>query len=369
MTTPAASTSLPYHRLARLTGRHRWWRPLLGVPLLAGGWLLLVIVVDTVSYAVGTVAGRPELRDGSIDFGLLPTTALELSYIAFMLPLVLLAVRWTERRPAGSVSSVAGRLRWGWLMRCSAVAVPAVALLAVVSFLLPTAEEGSTATDQWVGLPAFLTSMAVLAVFVPLQAAAEEYVFRGWMMQAVGGFLRSPWCAVLPQAVLFAAAHGWGTPWGFADLLVFALVAGWLTIRTGGLEASVALHVMNNLMGFGLAATTVDGLASDETAADLPWQIAAVDTMTSLLYAAAVLWLARRKPPQRLAIPAVIARPTTLSTLPHYSSPVAYAPGPYPALTATTPYGPGPRPEPPHGSGAPAAPSPVHPGTDERPAQ
>ncbi|MET9522895.1 CPBP family intramembrane glutamic endopeptidase [Streptomyces coeruleorubidus] len=47
---------------------------------------------------------------------------------------------------------------------------------------------------------------------------------------------------MIPQAVLFAAAHGWGTKWGFIGLLVFGGVCGWLTIRTGGLEAAVALH-------------------------------------------------------------------------------------------------------------------------------
>ncbi|CAO0830891.1 hypothetical protein SMICM17S_10210 [Streptomyces microflavus] len=36
-------------------------------------------------------------------------------------------------------------------------------------------------------------------------------MFRGWLTQAVGAFFfRSPWFAVIPQAVLFAAAHGWG---------------------------------------------------------------------------------------------------------------------------------------------------------------
>ncbi|GAA2455366.1 hypothetical protein GCM10010421_55670 [Streptomyces glaucus] len=385
MTTPAPSPSLPYHRLARLTGRHRWWRPLPGLLLVLGGWILGVGLVDTVTYAVGKASGRPELPDGSVDFGPLPTTALELSYIAFLLPLVLLAVRWTERRPAGSVSSVAGRLRWGWLARCLAVAVPAVSLLALASVSLPGGDPESSAPAEWVGLPAFLVSLAVLAVFVPFQAAAEEYAFRGWLLQAVGGFLRSPWCAMLPQAALFAAAHGWGTPWGFADLLVFGLVAGWLTVRTGGLEAAVALHVLNNLMGFGVAAAVVDGLSSDETAADLPWQLALVDTAMILLYAAAVLWLARRNPPQRLAAPAPVTpapafaahpfaayappqypAPAAYPAPPQYPAPVAYPAGPYtPPPTGT--YGTAPAPSPDDGSAAPVEHPPAHPRDAWRP--
>ncbi|MER6708183.1 CPBP family intramembrane glutamic endopeptidase [Streptomyces fumanus] len=357
---PAPAPSLPYHRLARITGRHRWWRPVPGLLLVLGGWTLAVGSVDTVTYAVGKASGRPELPDGSIDFGPLPNTVRDLSFIALMLPLVLLATRWVGRRPAGTVSSVAGRLRWGWLARCLAVAVPPVALLAVASVLLPGADAEPSAPAEWVGLPAFLASLAVLAVSVPFQAAAEEYVFRGWLMQTVGGFLRSPWVAVLPQAALFAAAHGWGTPWGFVDLLVFGLVTGWLTIRTGGLEAAVALHALNNLMGFGLSAAVVGGLASDETAADLPWQLALADTVMVLLYAAAVLWLARRTPPQRLATPApeapvFPAHPYGARTVPRNPAPGAHPcpAGTYPPASAG-PYGAAPAPAPDDGSTPPA---------------
>jgi membrane protease YdiL (CAAX protease family) len=93
---------------------------------------------------------------------------------------------------------------------------------------------------------------------------------------------------------VFAALHGWGTPWGFADLLVFGVVAGWLTVRTGGLEAAIALHVMNNLVSSGIAAA-YDQLTLDETAADMPWQLAVVDLPMLLGYAAVILWLARRR--------------------------------------------------------------------------
>jgi hypothetical protein len=185
-----------------------------------------------------------------------------------------------------------------------------------------------------------------MAVFVAVQAAAEEYVFRGWLTQAVGAFLRSPWVAVLPQAVLFATAHGWGTTWGFIDLLLFGLVAGWLTIRTGGLEAAIALHVLNNLLAFGVSAAVVDGLSSDDTAADAPWQLALADTATVLAYAAIVLRIAHRHRPQRLALPA--------------APPAPPAPNPYPQPFVAPPPGGVPR-------SHDAAPDPGRPNRGEQP--
>ncbi|MEV3969201.1 type II CAAX endopeptidase family protein [Streptomyces sp. NPDC050698] len=298
---PPDATGHPYHRLDRATGRHRWWRPLAGTLLLSVAYVVAVLVLLAVTYGLGTALGVPELPDGGPDLGPAGNTAMDLVAIATALPLVLLATLWPARRRAGTVSSVAGRLRFGWLGWCLLAGLPPIALLTVTSLFLP---DGSGESETWVGWRSFLTALAVLAVFVPLQAAAEEYVFRGWLTQAVGAFVRSPWLAVIPQAVLFAAAHGWGTRWGFLGLLVNGLVMGLLTIRTGGLEAAIALHVLNNLLAFGVSAAIVDGLSSDETAADAPWSLALTAVVTDLLYAALVLWLARRRSPQRLSAPA-----------------------------------------------------------------
>ncbi|MDG4865770.1 CPBP family intramembrane metalloprotease, partial [Streptomyces sp. T-3] len=180
-----------------------------------------------------------------------------------------------------------------WLGRCLALALPLTGASFGVMMLLPEPANGG-GESAWAGLTPFLTGLAMVLLLVPFQAAAEEYAFRGWLVQAVGAWCRSPWIAVLPQALLFAAAHGWGTPWGFADLFVFGVVAAWLTIRTGGLEAAIALHVLNNLLPFGVMAGIKGGFASDETAADMDWTAFAVDVPMVCLYAAAVLWLAGR---------------------------------------------------------------------------
>ncbi|MFE5754154.1 CPBP family intramembrane glutamic endopeptidase [Streptomyces massasporeus] len=328
---PPDPTGQPYHRLDRATGRHRWWRPLVGTVLMSLAYVVLLLVLLAVTYGLGTALGAPELSDGGVDLGPLGNTAMDLVSLAIALPLVLLATLWPARRRAGTVSSVTGGLRIGWLGWCLLAGLPTVLLLTVIAFFLPG---DSGESDAWVGWSSFLAALAMLAVLVPLQAAAEEYVFRGWLTQAVGAFVRSPWFAVLPQAVLFAAAHGWGTRWGFLGLLVNGLVMGLLTIRTGGLEAAIALHVLNNLLAFGVSAAVVDGLASDETAADAPWPLALTAVVTDLLYAALVLWLARRRKPQRLSHPEPPPAPYPgYPTIPGYPA----APG-HPATPGHPPY-------------------------------
>lgn len=289
---------LAHHRLARISARHRWWRPVLGTLFLAVTYVVVIGLLYGLVSTLGSARGYSEAPDGTVEFGPVPGSAVDLLMIAVAIPLVLLAVRWIGRRPAGTVSSVTGGLRWRWLGLCVLAALPILAVTTGAMLLLPAEDEPPA---RWAGWEVFGPALAMLVVLVPLQAAAEEYVFRGWLTQAVGAFLRSPWWAIVPQAVLFAAAHGWGTPWGFADLVVFGVVAGWLTVRTGGLEAAIGLHAVNNLLAFGASAAVVDGLKSDDTAADAPWQLVALDLAGVALYTAAVLWLTRRRPPARTA--------------------------------------------------------------------
>jgi membrane protease YdiL (CAAX protease family) len=109
-------------------------------------------------------------------------------------------------------------------------------------------------TDLWLML-------AIIVLLVPLQATAEEYVFRGYLMQAIGGWLKHPAFAILLPVPLFMLGHLYDV-WGLLDVGVFAVFAAWLTWRTGGLEAAIVAHVINNgsifILGeFGLVDTNV----------------------------------------------------------------------------------------------------------------
>jgi membrane protease YdiL (CAAX protease family) len=49
----------------------------------------------------------------------------------------------------------------------------------------------------------------VTLLLVPFQAAAEEYLFRGWLLQAFGAFMRTPWPGILIGAAAFTALHAY----------------------------------------------------------------------------------------------------------------------------------------------------------------
>ncbi|MEU8234103.1 type II CAAX endopeptidase family protein [Actinoplanes sp. NPDC048967] len=297
---------IPYHRLGRTTA-HRWWRPVAGTALVLAGAVVLILLGLGLTSAAAALAGRPENADGLPSFGPLADLAFEFLLIAALLPPIFAAARWVQRRPAGTLSSVTGRLRPRWLLICLPVAAAAVTVLLGGGIALAAATgEDVGLGDGPAGWGPFIAGSLVLVAVVPLQAAAEEYLTRGWLLQAVGSICRGPWVPIAVQAMVFAALHGWGTPWGFADLVLFSVVTGWLTVRTGGLEAAIALHVMNNLIA-GVLSAASGTLYADETAADMPWQLAVIDVPVLLAYAAVIVLLARRRRLATVLAPPVAA--------------------------------------------------------------
>ncbi|MEU8611806.1 hypothetical protein AB0C29_27850, partial [Actinoplanes sp. NPDC048791] len=105
----------PYHRLGRTTA-HRWWRPVAGTALVLAGTVVLILLGLALTSVAAALAGRPETADGLPSFGPLADLAFEFLLIAALLPPIFAAARWVQRRPAGTLSSVTGRLRLRWLL-------------------------------------------------------------------------------------------------------------------------------------------------------------------------------------------------------------------------------------------------------------
>ena len=124
----------------------------------------------------------------------------------------------------------------------------------------------------------------MIVVLTPLQAAGEEYVFRGYLTRPSAGSFRSRWVAVVVPAFLFGLAHGLGQSIPvFFDRFAFGLVAGVLVVLTGGLEAGIAMHVLNNWLAFGLALAFGD-MASTLNPTGGSWWSIPVTLTQSLVY-------------------------------------------------------------------------------------
>jgi membrane protease YdiL (CAAX protease family) len=259
-----------YHRLAR-TERYRWWKPL--VELLLVVVLVFLLAIAVVAPALFLTRFANDGAAGLITLGL---------SIAVAIPAALLAARMTGR-PWRALFSVDGRLRGRWFAVCLLVAVgeTLVGLIAVNTFC---ALGYGPDPGAWVGWSEFAPlAISVMAV-IPLQAAAEEVFFRGTLMQALGAWVRPAWFAILISSLAFGLLHMLPLA-GLAWVTALGLVAGWLTVRTGGLEAAIALHAVNNVSNFLLEAASGRGDRwVTEMNADVRWSSTLFGVMFFVLY-------------------------------------------------------------------------------------
>lgn len=260
---------LEYHRLFRGVPRYRWWRPLLALLLGVVYYLTLSVVFGLlvmVPYLM--ISGAPLDQDALMELAIPDTQRpisllLTLGSVAMMIPAVQLAMLSTGLSPVGRIWSVALRIRWGLIWRTALPALAALVVMNAIGFALEAAlaaGRGGAAPPEapvidW-GLAAW--SAALILVLVPIQSAAEEMVFRGLLMQVIGSWLKSPWFAIVIPSVLFGFAHIYDV-WGWLSVVAMALIAGWISWRTGGLEAAISLHVINNWVAFGFMTAGVGG--------------------------------------------------------------------------------------------------------------
>lgn len=243
---------LPYHRLALTDHRHRPWAPLIEGAL-SGALYLGASIVFTLVLLLGIFLFRPGVADSFMtgdptQMNMADPWLLVLLFgsVAIWLPIALFA-RWVMRpKPLGLIWSVTGRIRWKYLLITAVVAIVLYAAVqlglgALLAWLNPQEEAVVVEPQPWWWL-----SLILALLIVPVQCTAEEVVFRGYLAQMLGRWLRHPLFAILLPAPLFMLGHLYDI-WGQLSVGMMAVVAGWVTWRTGGLEAAISLHIVNNL--------------------------------------------------------------------------------------------------------------------------
>jgi membrane protease YdiL (CAAX protease family) len=256
--TPPHDTPQPY-LLAMRSRDWAWWRPLLGLLLLGVVYVVAatVVVFLTLLTGVGPDFALMDLAD--------PLTLLvtNLSLIVAV-PVVWLAWVTAHGMRIGWSSSVLGRLRWRlvppYALMALGVLGAGIGLSVLAGFVLGEGQvTGPVSSFGWLLLVVVLTT--------PLQSAAEEYLFRGYLSQAIAGWVRSPVAgpviAGVLTAALFSAAHVPGDVPTFLDRFAFGLAASAVVWLSGGLEAAIVLHAVNNVLVFVLAGALGEGVATE----------------------------------------------------------------------------------------------------------
>jgi len=279
-----------YHTFYRAP-RFAWWKPVAALVLAAFAWFVIQIVIGFV-WVGSTLAGGGALPMTMDDLEMTPDFFLLNNVgIALAIPIAL-GSHWLVfgQRPRW-LSSVTGGFRWAWFARCVAWTLPL--WLAVLAFELVLAPPQDV---RWREYTVFM--IVVILLTTPFQAAGEEFLMRGLQQRAVGSWFRNPivgWLvATTVSSITFMSLHLAQDVWLNAYYVVFGVVASWIVWRTGGLEAAVAIHVVNNMVAEALMPfTDFSGMLDRSAGAADPTVLI---NMGVLVAAVALLtWQARRR--------------------------------------------------------------------------
>ena len=291
------------------TAGYRWWRPFLALGAGIATWFVLAMALSIAWFVLDPSLLESGSSTADIDPADPVTMLISNLTLAALIPATLVATRVGHWRPMGKVWSITGRMRWGWTLRCTLVTTLVWGGYLAAAWLL-SGEAPTARPEHWGWL-------VLIAIFTtPLQAAGEEVAFRGGLLQGVGAWIRHPAVALvvgtLLSTALFALAHGSMDPWVLLDLGGMAAACCYLTWRTGGLEAAIVLHVVNNMViiiGLTVLGGIQDAYVTEETTSTAG--TAGLSVFATAIMTAILLWLARRSgiAPKGVGRPALHPRP------------------------------------------------------------
>ena len=231
-----------YYRFFQVPAR-KWWYGLfvfLAIIVIAFGLLLLnwLFPLDDISEdadewapAIGILVGNLEV--GGLFIGI----AVLVAWLLF-------------RQGFGWLSSVVGRFRWKWFAVTIAVFGTGLLLWQAGKFLFFDLPEGIV--EELAIRPYTVFILVVLLLTVPLQSAGEEFLVRGLLGRSIAaavpfrkiGLILS----VLISSLIFMLLHQEESLSRNLMFFSWGLMMWWLAYRTGGIEASIAFHAVNNLL-------------------------------------------------------------------------------------------------------------------------
>lgn len=222
-----------------------------GVLVTLAGYAILVPGIAWVVLGFAwLVRGRPQgfdaFRAASLRYENIDGMIASHLAVASLIVLAMFVVRRVHHIHPRWLCSVQPGFRWRYALVCGLIS------LAGLNGVYWISRIGDP--PVWQPDDGFFWWIVVIVLTSPLQAAAEEFLFRGYLLQAAGAVGRSPWLAVMVSALIFTALHGNQNLPLLVDRLGFGLMAGALVVLTGGLEAAIAAHVINNVFAFGYAA-------------------------------------------------------------------------------------------------------------------
>jgi membrane protease YdiL (CAAX protease family) len=232
---------------------------LLTLPIGAIAALLAALICGVAvlaAFEIGGGGGAAERLMAMVSHGETPTGLTGIAFVLSMLAFVNggMAVAFVgvaallHRRRLGSYFTAASGFRWRLLLLGLGLFLATIGPLLLASAALDPKAPGAPILAVSPDLAGRLAYAAIVVSLLLIAAAAEELVFRGWLVKIVGAWFPDPRVVLVLSGLLFSAIHFDPNLDAFLVRLAMGVGLAWMTLRLGGIEFAIGAHAANNIM-------------------------------------------------------------------------------------------------------------------------
>ena len=243
-----------------VTGKNEFWHYLFGIVSAFLGYLSfqLIMMVPLVTmainhgYSMTDISENPNILFNPEKIGINKSLllALMMGMFVFTLLFLWLALKFVQKKPLSSIITGFEIIRWNRYFFSFGIWAVLILVLTLVSYLT-SPEEIELRFDAG----NFFILLVVAIIFIPIQTATEELIFRGYLMQGFGLAFKNGIMPLIITSVLFGLMHASNPEAKAHGLLImmpyyifFGAFLGVLTLLDEGTELAMGIHCANNLM-------------------------------------------------------------------------------------------------------------------------
>ncbi len=244
------------HLESSFTGKNSAWRyvVMFAVILIATNTVgAIPLLIGYISKAASDPSIVSDIAKNPNDLGVLgldPNVGLFMMLFPFLIGLFtfMILIKPLNYRTFRITVNGNGTFRWNRFFVSALVWAMLSAIYFFISLKLDPSNFSLKNTSETL-IPLILISL----IFIPFQAAFEEVLFRGYLMQGFAVLLRNRWFPLVITSVLFGLMHAFNPEveeFGFFKMMpqyiLFGLIFGIVTILDDGIEAAIGAHAVNN---------------------------------------------------------------------------------------------------------------------------
>jgi len=215
------------------------------------GGIPLLIAMGIKSAADPGIISQLAENPGDLSvLGLEPNLYLLTMIFPFLIGLgaFVLLIRPLNERSVSQVVNGTGSFRWNRFLISALIWILISAIYLIISVKTEPENFVLNNTSETL-IPLIIISL----LLIPFQAAFEEVLFRGYLMQGFTNLVRSRWFPLVMTSIFFALMHvlnpevrEFGLLTMMPQYLLFGLIFGIITILDDGIEAALGAHAANN---------------------------------------------------------------------------------------------------------------------------